>query len=83
MYWGFSGSEIEECVVSSLYDVFYEDEELSTEALVRGIQDTVPLSKTMQEEITRFRQWAEGRARSASRLPDQASSGGRAGRLEL
>jgi len=63
---GFSGAEIEECVVSTLFDVFYEKKDLTTEALLKGIRSTVPLSKTMVEDMTALRQWSEGRARPAT-----------------
>jgi hypothetical protein len=39
---------------------------LSTEALIRSVQSTVPLSTTMKEDIDRLREWAAGRARKAS-----------------
>lgn len=63
---GFSGAEIEESIVSSLFDVYYEQKDLTTEAVLNGIRQTVPLSRTMQEEIGFLRSWAEGRARNAT-----------------
>ena len=41
--------------------------DLNTEILDNGLGRTVPLSKTMSEELTRLRSWAHGRARPASR----------------
>jgi len=67
---GFSGAEIEEAVISSLYDVFYASKELETADLIKSLQETVPLSKTMAEEIHALRAWAEGRARFASKRSD-------------
>ena len=63
---GFSGAEIEECVISALYDAFYAEDELSIESLLANIKGTVPLSKTMSEKIIELRVWSEGRARPAS-----------------
>jgi hypothetical protein len=63
---GFSGAEIEESIVSALFDVYYEKKELTTEALVKSLRATVPLSKTMSEDIAELRRWAEGRARPAT-----------------
>ena len=63
---GFSGAEIEECVVSALFDVFYEKKDLTTEAVLLGIRATVPLSKTMSEDMATLRRWADGRARPAT-----------------
>ncbi|RME40231.1 MAG: AAA family ATPase [Planctomycetota bacterium] len=75
---GFSGAEIEEAVVSSLYDVFYLEKELETADLLKSIRATVPLSRTMAEEISALRAWADGRARYASpRGETQTSSPGR------
>jgi SpoVK/Ycf46/Vps4 family AAA+-type ATPase len=66
----FSGAEIEEAVNSALYDAFYARQELSTENIRTGLAQTVPLAKTMDKQIDDLRNWAEGRARNASVLPD-------------
>jgi ATP-dependent 26S proteasome regulatory subunit len=71
---GFSGAEIEEAVISSLYDVFYLEKELETADILKAVKETVPLSRTMAEEITALRTWAEGRARAASRREGEATS---------
>jgi hypothetical protein len=62
----FSGAEIEEAIISALYDAFYASRDIATEDVLHTIQQTVPLSKTMDEQINRLRSWAEGRARNAS-----------------
>lgn len=59
---GFSGSEIEEVVVSALYTAFSGGTSLDTDALAVEIAATRPLSVTMSEKIASMRQWAEGRA---------------------
>ncbi|MEK7486279.1 MAG: AAA family ATPase, partial [Planctomycetota bacterium] len=63
---GFSGAEIEQAVISALYDVFYLDRPLKTEDILNSLQETVPLSKTMHENILALRAWADGRARYAT-----------------
>lgn len=63
---GFSGAEIEEAVVSGLYESFANDEEFCTAHIESALRATVPLSKTMQGELDRLRAWSEGRARPAS-----------------
>ncbi|MGO8702315.1 MAG: AAA family ATPase [Candidatus Brocadiia bacterium] len=63
---GFSGAEIEESIVSALFDVYYEKKDLTTEALVKSLRASVPLSKTMSEDIAELRRWADGRARPAT-----------------
>ena len=62
----FSGAEIEEAVISALYDAFYARREVTTADILQSIQQTVPLAHTMDEHINRLRSWAEGRARNAS-----------------
>lgn len=62
----FSGAEIEEVVISAMYDAFYDGREVTTEDVLASIQQTVPLARTMDEQINRLRSWASGRARDAS-----------------
>ena len=62
----FSGAEIEEAVISALYDAFSSRQELETHHVLSALQETVPLARTMDEQISRLRNWAEGRARNAS-----------------
>lgn len=59
---GFSGSEIEEAVVSALYTAFSSSEPLTTEGISAEIAGTKPLSVTMSERIEAMREWAAGRA---------------------
>ena len=62
----FSGAEIEEAINSALYDAFYEQRDITTESVLATLSQTVPLARTMDEQINRLRSWAEGRARNAS-----------------
>jgi SpoVK/Ycf46/Vps4 family AAA+-type ATPase len=62
----FSGAEIEEAINSALYDAFYDKEDLSPEHVLTALAQTVPLAKTMKEQISGLRAWADGRARNAS-----------------
>ncbi len=66
---GFSGAEIEQAIISALYDAFYVGRELQTGDILKSLRETVPLSRTMSERVAGIRAWAEGRARFASR-PD-------------
>ncbi len=63
---GFSGAEIEQAIISALYDAFEHGRPLSTDDLVKSLEETVPLSQTMDEQISALRNWAQTRARSAS-----------------
>lgn len=62
----FSGAEIEEAIISALYESFHAREELSTHHVLQVLASTVPLARTMAEQMQRLRAWADGRARSAS-----------------
>jgi ATP-dependent 26S proteasome regulatory subunit len=62
----FSGAEIEEAITSAMYDAFYAGRELETEDVLKAIHETVPLARTMDEQINHLRSWAGGRARDAS-----------------
>ncbi len=63
---GFSGSEIEEVVVSSLYSAFSAAGAVTTESLLKEAAGTVPLSVTRAEYVDELRAWARERARPAN-----------------
>ncbi len=63
---GFSGAEIEQAIISALFDAYHARREVTTEDIARTFAQSVPLARTMVEQVTRIRQWAEGRARNAS-----------------
>ncbi|HYO83178.1 MAG TPA: AAA family ATPase [Bryobacteraceae bacterium] len=63
---GWSGAEVEQCVVSSLTRARLADRDLSQQDLVNIAVTTVPLSRTMKEQITHIRAWAFERAVRAS-----------------
>jgi hypothetical protein len=70
---GYSGAEIEQAVVASLFRAFHDGpRELTTDDLVASVKASVPLSVTMREGIQRLRDWADTRARPASsaEVPD-------------
>jgi SpoVK/Ycf46/Vps4 family AAA+-type ATPase len=78
---GFSGAEIEEAVTASLFDVFDNNTDLTTEGLLQSVHATVPLYTTMKEDIEKTREWAKERARPASITQTTGLLAGR--RLEL
>jgi SpoVK/Ycf46/Vps4 family AAA+-type ATPase len=63
---GFSGAEIEQVIISGLYDAFESGRELRNEELLKNLGETIPLSKTMEQQITALRNWAHAHARPAS-----------------
>ena len=70
---GFSGAEIEQAVVDGMFTSYAEERELTTEDVRHATASTMPLSKTMSEDIKKLREWAKGRARMAgSGIPDNA-----------
>ncbi|MGI9244770.1 MAG: AAA family ATPase [Verrucomicrobiales bacterium] len=78
----FSGAEIEQALISALYDAFYASTELTTDHVLEALRQTVPLAQTMDEQVNRIRSWAEGRARNAS-VSDTASRQSPLRRMEL
>lgn len=71
---GFSGAEIEHCVVEGLFEAFDRGGQLTNEDLARAIAETTPLSVTAAEEIERMRTWAASRARPADAPAARTSS---------
>jgi AAA+ superfamily predicted ATPase len=58
---GFSGSEIEQAIVSAMYSARAKREELTQEELIAEIQATRPLSVVMSEKVQEIRDWASTR----------------------
>ncbi|MBL9039403.1 MAG: AAA family ATPase [Archangium sp.] len=62
----FSGAEIEQVVISGLYDAFADGTQLLPAHLLQAIAETKPLAVTMAEDVARLRDWAKHRTRPAS-----------------
>jgi ATPase family associated with various cellular activities (AAA) len=58
---GFSGSEIEQAVVATLYRALHHKTPLTTDLLIEELTATIPLSVTRREEIDALRRMANGR----------------------
>ncbi len=65
---GFSGAEIEQAIIAAMYDAFAQDREFTQLDIIAAIKATLPLSRTMIEQVTALRDWARQRARTASTL---------------
>ncbi len=63
---GFSGSEIEQAIVSALFDAYEARKDIDTDSVVRSCNEIIPLSYQMKERIDYMRDWAKSRARRAS-----------------
>jgi SpoVK/Ycf46/Vps4 family AAA+-type ATPase len=59
---GWSGAEIEQCVVSAMTKARLEDRELNADDLIGVAARLVPLSRTMREQIDHISRWAFERA---------------------
>ncbi len=68
---GLVGSEIEQVIISSLFEAFSQDRALKEEDLFKVIANTVPLSTTQAENIMAIRQWANQRAVAATKQSDR------------
>ncbi len=69
---GYTGSEIEQIVLSAMFRYFSKGQEIDTQALLDAAGETSPLSLTMKEVITAMREWGKTRARLAA-MPDVAN----------
>jgi SpoVK/Ycf46/Vps4 family AAA+-type ATPase len=73
---GFSGSEIEQIIISALYDAWDKKTDgdvsmdLTTEGILKSAEEIIPLAFTMKETIDTMRDWAKTRARRASSVVD-------------
>jgi len=63
---GFSGAEIEQAIVAAMYEAFAQDREFTQLDIIAASRATLPLSKTMTEQVTALRDWARQRARPAA-----------------
>jgi ATP-dependent 26S proteasome regulatory subunit len=54
---GYSGAEIEQTIISSLYDAFDAGRDVTTDDILANIRASVPLSRTMKEKIDALREW--------------------------
>jgi hypothetical protein len=62
---GFSGAEIEQTIVSSLYDAASNGAAPDQAALINALKQTRPLSVLMREQVEALRAWAQGRCVAA------------------
>jgi len=63
---GWTGAEIEQCVVSAFTAARLQDRDINDEDLLNATATVVPLSKTMKEQVDHIRSWAYDRAVRAS-----------------
>ena len=63
----FSGAEIRQSIIESMYHAFYEKREFTTEDICMALKELIPLAHLESDQMIRLQQWASsGRIRSAS-----------------
>ncbi|GHT26355.1 ATPase [Planctomycetales bacterium] len=63
---GFIGSELEQVVITALFEAFSQERPIQREDFIKAINTTVPLSITLSEQIVALRRWANTRAVAAT-----------------
>jgi len=64
---GWNGAEIEQAVVAARIEAYHEGRAFTIDDITRNTARTVPLAKTMEDQMKRIRSWAFGRATPASK----------------
>ncbi|HLR69955.1 MAG TPA: AAA family ATPase [Pseudogracilibacillus sp.] len=68
---GFIGAELEQVVISALFEAFAETRAIQMNDLKKAIEETIPLSVTQAEQIKALREWASVRAVAATLREDR------------
>jgi SpoVK/Ycf46/Vps4 family AAA+-type ATPase len=63
---GFSGAEIEQVLIAAMYEAFAQGREFTQLDIIAASRATLPLSRTMTEQVNALREWARQRARPAA-----------------
>jgi len=63
----FNGAELEQVVLSAMFNAFSEQRDLAMKDLYRSLGRMVPLATTMAERIKDIKRWADTRAAKANR----------------
>jgi SpoVK/Ycf46/Vps4 family AAA+-type ATPase len=58
---GFTGAELEQAIVSSLFTAFSQNSDLTDELILQEVRRTRPLSVLMGERVAELRDWAANR----------------------
>ena len=63
----FSGAEIRQSIIESMYEAFYEKREFTTEDICSSLKELIPLAQLENKQTLKLQNWASsGRIRSAS-----------------
>ncbi|HWL93511.1 MAG TPA: AAA family ATPase [Phycisphaerae bacterium] len=58
---GYTGAEIEQAIISALYEAFAAGEDIDTDRLIASLAGSPPLSVIQPERVQALRDWAVGR----------------------
>jgi SpoVK/Ycf46/Vps4 family AAA+-type ATPase len=73
---GFTGAEIEAAIISAMYEGFSDNQRLiNTVDIIKELKESVPIYVTMKEKIEELREWADKRARNASKSRNPVTLG--------
>jgi len=67
-------------IISGLYDAFEAGHELCNDNLLTNLSATMPLSRTMEQQVSALQSWARTHARPASPWNYPGSRGDTSGR---
>lgn len=68
---GYTGAEIEACVVEALNNAFYEERDINTDDLIVALSESRPMAEQMSQEIQNLRDISKGRFCPASSMDDE------------
>jgi len=74
---GFNGAEIEECINEAMFAAYTENQVMPTlqiKHILDAIRETVPLYRTMKQQIDSLRKWADSRAKPAGKKNEEVVS---------
>jgi SpoVK/Ycf46/Vps4 family AAA+-type ATPase len=71
---GFSGAELEEAIVTGMYNAFDQDRSLTADDLIEAIKLTNPLSKSKSDDLKAMAKWASTNAVNASKIEETAAT---------
>jgi hypothetical protein len=63
---GFTGAEVEKCIVEGLYSAFEKKRQVAFGDLIDATGSVTPISTVMGEKIKALEEWAKNRAQNAS-----------------
>lgn len=81
---GYTGAEIEQAFIDAMH-IAYKDKarKVRRADVIECLSRRIPLAKTMAEQVAALREWAQGRARTASKQTKRGGSRDKARAIEI